>query len=593
MDKAASSAAISSEGLARVLLSAGLALAVFHLPFLIGNGLPYYLLSAAAFTVPLAGYSLYRISLYKGKRIRDYDDSSMLYRFLCSRRFAYLASIIAAVAISLALPVAVYLFSPAEYIAFMSAALAAALMSALCRAMAVGRLRIYREAAADYHLARADAWILAFCTVIVYPFIAYFLRDAVLSLPFCPGDIGRLGYSGAVTVIATVLDSFLRMSGMVLGSRTASIMADDAFLALFVVICQGGILILALSRAAIFFSLGRDRLKVITEPLAGSSRAISLRSIVLAAIISMAVMAGIASVAVDSEVADAVGRASVEMVETVEVAVDEIDGILYRKGTMLLIGEVGESFAAKTKAELEAIVDDYFDDMAAGVDVYLDWYYSIGGQYSQLWNMVKGMLTDGVEEAVGSLMEEKMSELINPGCDINADISAVIAANDGLFRDAVGLILDENRIVEKDSEEYVVTATASLEDLVTGNLPDTLFTPSLHAAFGIGTGAASGIIIGRIAKRSIQSAAGRLAVKAASKPIVSKLGGAKIGTALGSLAGPLGSLVGFAGGVVAGEVVSWATIKLDESLNRGDYRDSILDDIEAMRQETLLQIASL
>ena len=46
-------------------------------------------------------------------------------------------------------------------------------------------------------------------------------------------------------------------------------------------------------------------------------------------------------------------------------------------------------------------------------------------------------------------------------------------------------------------------------------------------------------------------------------------------------------------GVVAGEVVSWATIKLDESLNRGDYRDSILDDIEAMRQETLLQIASL
>ena len=41
------------------------------------------------------------------------------------------------------------------------------------------------------------------------------------------------------------------------------------------------------------------------------------------------------------------------------------------------------------------------------------------------------------------------------------------------------------------------------------------------------------------------------------------------------------------------EVVSWATIKLDESLNRGDYRDSILDDIEAMRQETLLQIASL
>ena len=48
MDKAASSAAISREGLARVLLSAGLALAVFHLPFLIGNGLPYYLLSAAA-----------------------------------------------------------------------------------------------------------------------------------------------------------------------------------------------------------------------------------------------------------------------------------------------------------------------------------------------------------------------------------------------------------------------------------------------------------------------------------------------------------------------------------------------------------------
>ena len=198
-----------------------------------------------------------------------------------------------------------------------------------------------------------------------------------------------------------------------------------------------------------------------------------------------------------------------------------------------------------------------------------------------------------IEEAIGDLMEEKMAELIVPSHDIAERMETVIAENDELFRQAVGHILDENKIIEKRNEEYIVASSVSLEDLVQANLPSTVFSPSINAAIGVGAGTASGIIIGRIASRSIRSAAGKLAVKAASKPILNKLGGAKIGGAIGTIAGPLGTAVGILGGFIAGEVVSWATIKLDESLNREEYRISIVEDIEIERSQILSQIEAM
>ena len=245
------------------------------------------------------------------------------------------------------------------------------------------------------------------------------------------------------------------------------------------------------------------------------------------------------------------------------------------------------------RSYVQFIANEYFDEMTVNVDAYLDWYYSIGGQYSQLWNMIKGIVDRNIEEAIGDLMEEKMAELIVPSHDIAERMETVIAENDELFRQAVGHILDENKIIEKRNEEYIVASSVSLEDLVQANLPSTIFSPSVNAAIGVGAGTASGIIIGRIASRSIRSAAGKLAVKAASKPILNKLGGAKIGGAIGTIAGPLGTAVGILGGFIAGEVVSWATIKLDESLNREEYRISIVDDIEIERSQVLSQIEAM
>ena len=299
------------------------------------------------------------------------------------------------------------------------------------------------------------------------------------------------------------------------------------------------------------------------------------------------------SMLVDSSVASAVREKSAAAIEITQVAVDEIDGVLYKEGTRILIDDEKVYFTAKTKAELEEIANEYFDEMTVNVDAYLDWYYSIGGQYSQLWNMIKGIVDRNIEEAIGDLMEEKMAELIVPSHDIAERMETVIAENDELFRQAVGHILDENKIIEKRNEEYIVASSVSLEDLVQANLPSTVFSPSINAAIGVGAGTASGIIIGRIASRSIRSAAGKLAVKAASKPILNKLGGAKIGGAIGTIAGPLGTAVGILGGFIAGEVVSWATIKLDESLNREEYRISIVEDIEIERSQILSQIEAM
>ena len=569
-----------------------LSLIVFHLPFLIGKGMFFYILSVIAFAVPLTGSVLYGTAVGKRKKLMTLNESSPFYGLLARRTFPYLVDIVVCAAFSVMLPVAVYLFSSAEYLAFISTAVLAVAASSAYEYAVLKKFRIYKEKAADADANSKSRWIAGVSAVLIYPLLTFaFSRIGNCYI----SDISALDYSGFVSVIAAVINAFYSISDIVLNTRTASVMTNDSFLALFVIMCQGGVLVIALMSAFRFFFLGRDKLDIIIEPVSeeNGKKRIHPALIPAACAIFLAAFIASGSMLVDSSIASAVREKSAAAIEITQVAVDEIDGVLYKEGTRILIDDEKVYFTAKTKAELEEIANEYFDEMTVNVDAYLDWYYSIGGQYSQLWNMIKGIVDRNIEEAIGDLMEEKMAELIVPSHDIAERMETVIAENDELFRQAVGHILDENKIIEKRNEEYIVASSVSLEDLVQANLPSTVFSPSINAAIGVGAGTASGIIIGRIASRSIRSAAGKLAVKAASKPILNKLGGAKIGGAIGTIAGPLGTAVGILGGFIAGEVVSWATIKLDESLNREEYRISIVEDIEIERSQVLSQIEAM
>ena len=63
--------------------------------------------------------------------------------------------------------------------------------------------------------------------------------------------------------------------------------------------------------------------------------------------------------------------------------------------------------------------------------------------------------------------------------------------------------------------------------------------------------------------------------------------GAAVGGALGTVAGPAGTAAGAVVGTAAGFGVDFGLLKLDEFMNREQYRQEIVDTIEEGRTEML------
>ena len=77
---------------------------------------------------------------------------------------------------------------------------------------------------------------------------------------------------------------------------------------------------------------------------------------------------------------------------------EKVENEVYRIGTSAKCILLEETFTAETKEELENEVNNYFDEMEENVDKYLDWYYSLDREYSELYTYVIGIIEDQVEE---------------------------------------------------------------------------------------------------------------------------------------------------------------------------------------------------
>ncbi len=216
----------------------------------------------------------------------------------------------------------------------------------------------------------------------------------------------------------------------------------------------------------------------------------------------------------------------------------------------------------QTNAAIEREIDKAFAPVYERIPAFLDWHYSIVGQYTELGQAALGAL----EEALESRLFGELPERIDGATE------------------AVGRVLhDEVRTeiedwIRRESETVPPGLTATYERMLEVTVADTVerFTVSAvpSAVVAVGAGAGSTVAVAVIAKALAKKIMASAAVKTMGKVgggIWGRLGGAAGGAAIGSLLGPVGAVVGgVAGGAAAWLALDGAVVNIDERLHRGD-----------------------
>ena len=250
--------------------------------------------------------------------------------------------------------------------------------------------------------------------------------------------------------------------------------------------------------------------------------------------------------------------------------------------------------------KLEYKIDQAYLGMEPNVDKYLDWYYSLAGEYGRISRM---LIND-----LDAYMVEKLKEHLQQG-DVFSEIETYVASSQEQINQieltlnkSIQEILDNNRIFPTDSLKDEVTESIDIntllifnehQDLI--NLDNRLIT---SGSLGMGSGVMSTIIIKNIIKKTTSKGVMKGAAIALSKVLLSKTastaGGTTIGTAIG---GAIGSVIpgagtaagavigGIVGGMLTGFTVDKLVLEIEEEMSREKFKYDIILTIQEAKEE--------
>lgn len=290
--------------------------------------------------------------------------------------------------------------------------------------------------------------------------------------------------------------------------------------------------------------------------------------------------------------------------------VEQIDDSFYREGTLAQLQAAKPAAlldAEQSTAEVRAATERAFEAMEANVDGFLDWYYSLGAEYARLGRLLIGDL----ETYLAQQLTERLGAG-NPFAEAETKLADALAQNEAAtaaFRKAAADILAANRIGSADdprlAADTVVVERLSFASLMSTPVDLVGFEQRLLA--GAGVGAASGVVGALVAKSVVSKVVAKgglkLAAQGLGKILASKAAGASGGTAAGATVGGLaGSVVpglgtaigatigGIIGGVVTGVAVDATLLRLDEAVNRDEFRADIIAALRATRADVLAHV---
>lgn len=245
-----------------------------------------------------------------------------------------------------------------------------------------------------------------------------------------------------------------------------------------------------------------------------------------------------------------------------------------------LEGELRAAHAAalaQGDARVDAAVKEAFAGIEPGVERYLDWYFTVIGEYQRLGAWAAGDLA-------GRLGRELETHVFGgPGA-----FAARIEALDGaLERETQASLGHLAGAVQARVREGLQAQPCRFEGVD--------LRPLLHferdaarAGISLGAGVAAGLAVRALAARAAASVASRLAAKRTFQ-VAGRLGGGVAAKRAGSITlsaagaaaacapgGPLAALCAIGAGVVAWLAVDHAMVRIDEALFRDEMRADLL-----------------
>lgn len=270
-----------------------------------------------------------------------------------------------------------------------------------------------------------------------------------------------------------------------------------------------------------------------------------------------------------------------------------IDGEAYRPGTASAVGDLTLQMAAERTDVRERLYQQsalFFDQMRRNVDVYLDHYYSLPGEYLRIASLASGRIEERIQHDVER-------HLLDPEAarELERVVQSALRVDQQSvkrYEAAVSRLLAENRLLENGQDDVVVLRRLSLDSLM--EPPDEAVFMNLEQRLGVsGAGVIGATLVTSItaklsAKGSFKLAAGAM-VKASASKVVGGAGGASLGAMVGSVVPGAGTLVGggigFVLGVVLGVSIDAVLLTVEEAYSREAFHESIIEAIDAQESE--------
>ncbi|GAA9682165.1 hypothetical protein HpVH37_01100 [Helicobacter pylori] len=219
------------------------------------------------------------------------------------------------------------------------------------------------------------------------------------------------------------------------------------------------------------------------------------------------------------------------------------------------ISDLLSSSKDKMYSKVDAQIDNLFDPIENNVDKFLDWHYSLKGNYSELALLVAKKLGLSVEDALFNKLQEKF---------LGADYKQRLQTMTDNISDAFISLLRQHK---KDTEKIATQGVADIPQVVESlkNIDDrTERDLKLKMGFAAAIGATAGVGAGKLIKRLVPKLVEKLGTKLGAKFL------AKFGIAVGGVLSTLGADVAFN--------------YIDEWLHRDDFKKEILNNINEMKK---------
>ncbi|GAA8809264.1 hypothetical protein DUHN30_01620 [Helicobacter pylori] len=219
------------------------------------------------------------------------------------------------------------------------------------------------------------------------------------------------------------------------------------------------------------------------------------------------------------------------------------------------ISDLLSSSKDKMYSKVDAQIDNLFDPIENNVDKFLNWHYSLKGNYSELALFVAKKLGLSVEDALFNKLQEKF---------LGADYKQRLKTMTDNISDAFISLLRQHK---KDTEKIATQGVADIPQVVESlkNIDDrTERDLELKMGFAAAIGLTAGVGAGALMKRLVPKLVEKLGTKLGAKFL------AKFGIAVGGVLSTLGADVAFN--------------YIDEWLHRDDFKKEILNNINEMKK---------